>query len=787
MKRHILFSLAFLAWASASAQSKLNIYVNDVVSSKPIVGAIVKVSPGNQSGVSAANGLVSFKLNEGDYVVNVHFLGYQDVEANTALSGEKTDVFVSMQAEVTELQSVELLALKAGADDPFAKSELNKEELEQLDNGRDIPFVLDQEPSVVTTSDAGAGVGYTNMRVRGSDITRINVTVNGIPLNDPESHGVWWVNTPDLVSSTSGIQLQRGVGTSTNGAGAFGASLNLEAGVQDNQPSATLHLGGGSFNTTRATVGFNTGSLNQNWWASGRLSNIQSAGYVDRARSDLQSYFVSGGFRNEKTSVRAVVFGGGEETYQAWNGVDSATFADNPTFNSAGAIYDENGNITSYYDNEVDNYKQDHYQLHINQLLSKYWSLNLSGHYTYGRGYYEQYRQDEDMKFYNLDPVIMGSDTISTTDLVRRKWLDNDYYGGIFNVAYSKNKVNLIIGGGYHAYEGRHYGEVIWARFASNSEIRNRYYESYSNKQDFNVYAKINYALNDQIILFADAQVRTVDYKGEGLDDDVGQFSFAQSNTFFNPKVGLTYFIKDDLKFYASYAVANKEPNRTDLLYADPNDLPIPETLQDIEVGIDYVQNKYSVSANIFYMNYANQLVLTGQLDNVGSPIRENVGNSFRSGIELVWGVRLTNWLTWNANATYSQNRNIKYREEQPDGSVRNLGNTNIAYSPNIIAASSFKFFPVQHFTVELYSKYVGAQYLSNSDIESHILPDYFLNDLRLSYDIQAPSVKGLRVYFNVQNLFDVKYASNGYTWGPYAYYYAQAGINVMGGVVLKL
>jgi len=787
MIKQLLFSLAFLAYASAFAQtSKLQLNVTDGTTGDPVSGATVLLSPGDFNDITNSAGESSIELSPNKYLVMIHLLGYNDYLDTVIVKGKDVTLNISLEQEILELHSVEVSALRAEDDAPFAKTNLKKEELVELNSGRDIPYVLEQTPSLVTTSDAGSGVGYTNMRIRGSDIARINVTVNGIPMNDPESHGVWWVNTPDLASSTSSMQLQRGVGTSTNGAGAFGASLNMETSNLETKPYGDLHFGLGSFNTQRATIALGSGLINEHWWVSGRLSKITSDGYVDRASSDLVSHSVTAGYINKKTSIRAVYFGGGEETYQAWNGVDSATFATNPTFNSAGALYDDNWAVTGYYDNEVDNYKQDHYQLHLNQGIGENLMLNVSGHYTYGRGYYEQYKQDQDMVDYNITPVIIGGDTITTTDLIRRKWLDNDFYGGIFNLNYSKDDWNVIVGGGFHQYEGRHYGEVIWARTASDSEIRDRYYESYSNKTDANIYAKADYLLNSKIKLFADLQVRSVDYKAEGEDDDVGDFKFDQVNTFFNPKLGLSYFVNTDIRAYASFAVANKEPNRGDLLYADPSDLPQTENLQDLEIGVDITKSKYAFQGNIFYMNYNNQLVLTGQLDNVGNPIRENVGKSYRAGLELIWGLEITSWLNWSANATFSRNVNSDYQEQQADGSVKNLGNTNIAYSPNVVAASNFQFVPVNNLSIDLFTKFVGEQYLSNIDNERHVLPSYLLNDLKVSYVLKSNGVKSVRFYVNAHNIFDVKYASNGYTWGDTPYYYSQAGVNFMGGIQLS-
>ncbi|MCT4625145.1 MAG: TonB-dependent receptor [Schleiferiaceae bacterium] len=783
MKRFLLFALILLANGYVMSQTTVKLTVQNAQTNEPVSHAFVELA--GKRVYTNGNGKAAFVVREqGMKRLYVHLIGFQDYDQQVEISGLEKELTIDLEPFIEELVTIELSGIKASEKTPIPYTDLDAEQIEKTNTGRDVAFTLEQTPSVVATSDAGAGVGYTGIRVRGSDATRINVTVNGIPMNDAESHGVWWVNTPDLMSSTTNMQLQRGVGTSTNGAGAFGASLNMQTDGFHEKAHGEVHVGAGSFNTQRYTVNFGSGLINNHFWMGGRLSKILSDGYVDRASSDLKSYYLNGGFKNEKTMVRAVVFGGNEETYQAWNGIDSATFETNPTFNSAGALYDDNWNVTGYYDNEVDNYSQDHYQLHWNQIINENWDFNISLHYTYGRGYYEQYKQGEYMPEYGLTPIVIGQDTIDQTDLIRRKWLDNDFYGTVFSVNYTNEKLNLIIGGGYNQYDGRHFGEVIWARFASDSEIRQRYYESKTDKSDFNVYAKAVYDINNDWSVFGDLQVRTVSFKSAGSDDGF-PYSFDDQNVFVNPKAGVNWQIADSRRMYLSYAATSREPNRTDLLYADPNNPVEPERLQDIELGYQALMGKTAMTINGYYMFYTNQLVLTGEIDNVGAPIRKNVGKSYRAGLEFVFDIELASWARWSPNLTVSMNKNQDYKEQTGDD-VKNYGSTNIAYSPNVIGASNLEFYPVQGLTVGLFSKYVGEQYLSNIDNDRHKLDAYFINDIRLAYDIPVNGVKKLNIYLNIYNVFDVKYASNGYVWGTTPYYYAQAGRNLMGGVILK-
>lgn len=695
----------------------------------------------------------------------------------------------TLEGKKVVLDEVLVQAVRVTKESPVTFSDLDKEEIAPRNLGQDIPILMNYLPAVVTTSDAGAGVGYTGIRVRGSDATRVNVTINGIPYNDAESQGTFWVNMPDFASSTESLQLQRGVGTSTNGAGAFGASLNLLTDGFSEDAYARISSSYGSFNTLRNNVKFSTGLLNDRMELAGRISRITSDGYIDRASSELDSYFLQGTYVDDNTLIKALLFGGHEITYQAWYGIDAETLRTDRTFNPAGIYTDENGNVR-FYENEVDNYKQDHFQLHWNEQLGNNWSANIALHYTRGRGFFEQFREDDDFATYGFEPLNVNGEEVNTTDVIRRRWLDNDFYGTVFSATHENEKLNLILGGGYNIYKGDHFGEVIWARFASNSEYRDRYYDDNSTKTDFNVYSKAIYRLNQNWSLFGDLQYRTVGYEANGDDTGLVDDTF----NFFNPKAGVTYDLNRNHNFYFSYARANREPNRND--YENGN--PRPEKLNDFELGWRYVSPSVQVNTNVYYMRYKDQLVLTGELNDVGAPLRANVGDSYRLGLEVDANIALGDKWQLRPNVALSSNKNVDF-VFQRDGQLQNLGNTNIAYSPSVVAGNVLTYAPNDYFQVSLLSKYVGEQYMGNIDSEASILEAYSQTDLNLQYTIETNSfVKSIVLSGLVNNLFDQDIVSNGYfftfdddssssvTTFEGAGYYPQAGINFLLGATLN-
>ncbi|MGY8933034.1 MAG: TonB-dependent receptor [Flavobacteriales bacterium] len=698
--------------------------------------------------------------------------------------------------KVETLEEVLVRSIRVGVDAPITHSNIDKAALAKTNLGQDIPVLLNYLPSVVTTTDAGAGIGYTSIRVRGSDATRVNITINGIPYNDSESQGTFWVNMPDFASSVENLQLQRGVGTSTNGSGSFGASINILSDAISEKAYGEIGLAGGSFNSQKYNVKFSTGLLNDHIELSGRLSKISSDGYIDRATSDLKSYFLQGAYINDNTLIKALVFGGKEKTYQAWYGIDAETLESDRTFNPAGMYTDDEGNV-KFYDNETDNYSQDHYQLFWNQKINNYWTTNLGLNYTYGRGYYEQYKEDQDFNFYNFEPIEIGSEVINTTDLIRRRWLDNDYYVVNATINYKKDQLDVSAGAFYSHYDGDHFGEVIWAQYASNSEIRDRYYEGNGAKNEFTVFAKATYNINDQWSAYGDLQGRFISYKTSGITSDKVPLEVDEDYTFFNPKAGLTYELSQENQLYASYGRAHREPNRSDF----ENGITKPEKLDDYELGWRFAEEKTKVSTNLYFMNYKDQLVLTGAIDDVGAPIRATSGKSYRLGLEIDARFPIFDTFRILPNIALSTNKNKDFIAPI-DGELTNLGTTNISFSPSVVAANKIEYEPINNLQLGLYSKYVGEQYMGNVDSDVSKLAAYFINDFNISYTLNnIPFLREIVLTGLVNNIFNVKYVSNGYyytyddTWSVPGVtttiegtgYYPQATINFLIGATIKL
>jgi len=706
-----------------------------------------------------------------------------------------------------QLEEVKLAGLRIDEDQPFSFSNVDKEELASRNLGQDLPIMLNYLPGVVTTSDAGAGIGYTGIRVRGSDATRVNVTINGIPYNDSESQGVYWVNMPDFTSSVSSLQIQRGVGTSTNGSGAFGASINLLTDEVSQKAYAEIANTVGSFNSLKHTLKFSTGLLNNHFEISGRLSKITSDGYVERASSDLKSYFLQAAFQDENTLIKALVFGGHEITYQSWFGVDKNTLASNRRYNPAGEIYDDNGNLEGHYDNQVDNYRQDHYQLHWNQKIDPYTSLSLGFNYTYGRGYYEEYKDlwfeqninfssDNNFSFLGLKPVNIGGSTVDTTENIVRKWLDNDYYVATFSLNRQKGNTEWNLGALYSSYVGDHFGELIFAHYAPDVSPRHRFYENHGNKKEGNVYAKVNHRFNDRISGYLDLQYRGISYTTHGNLKGPEPINVDENYGFFNPKAGLVYTLNPNNKFYISFARANREPSRADF----ENGNPKPEELNDYELGWRFNREKASLLVNFYVMDYTNQLALTGALDDVGTPIRENVGKSSRLGIELEGTFALGNRWTWQPNVTFSRNRNQDFYFQR-DGVLTALGDTHLSFSPAVVAGNIIAFQPSPNWKIALLTKHVGDQYMGNIDSETSKLEAYTVSDLNINYRILPKSLfKEINISLLLNNLLGTKYVSNGYfytfdddysipgtiTTVEGAGYYPQAQFNFLAGISLR-
>lgn len=688
------------------------------------------------------------------------------------------------------LTPVEVKSIRAGEKAPFTKTNLSKKEIKKSNLGQDIPFILNQTPSVVANSDAGTGIGYTGIRIRGTDATRINVTLNGIPYNDAESQGSFLVNLPDFLSSVQSIQVQRGVGTSSNGTGAFGATISLSTNESNLQPYAELNNSYGSFNTWKNTVRAGTGLINDHFTLDARLSRISSDGYIDRASSDLQAFYLSGAYLAGKSRVRLNVFSGKEKTYQAWNGVPAWLLKTDRTYNSAGT--DKPGEP---YDNETDNYRQTHYQLFFDRQLNDKWSFNTGLFLTRGLGYYENYKGQEAFDDYGLPDLVLGDTTITHTDLVRQKWLDNYFYGQIISAEYKKQKHTVTLGGGWTVYDGVHHGDIAWAQYGINKGFR--YYDVDALKTDINLYVKWQYALSNFWNVFTDVQYRNVRHKMDGFSDNPGLFVDRKFD-FVNPKAGVS-FRKNGWQAYLSYALANKEPNRDDF-EASLEKQPKHETLHDIEAGIEKRSANSFVGATLYYMYYRDQLVLTGMINDVGAYTRTNVPKSYRAGIELQAGHRFNKLLQIQGNISFSQNRIKRFTEflDEYDADWNWTGqraiehkNSDIAFSPNIIAAASVQITPVENLELSLISKYVGDQYLDNTGNKERMLEDFYNQDVRAMLTMKNKLFKEWQIIGQVNNLFNKKYEPNGYTYSYVLdgsvsadnYYFPMAGTNFTVGV----
>ena len=789
--------------------------VLDAETGLPLAGATVQLN-GTKVVLSNAEGYFAFgSLADNAYQLTVSFVGYTTYSKRVWTKDAPWRITLVPAPILTD--EVIVTATRAQENTPVTFKTLDKEAIEKQNFGKDFPYLLEQTASVVTTSDAGTGVGYTGVRIRGSDATRVNVTLNGIPYNDSESLGVFWVDLPDLASSVSSVQVQRGVGTSTNGAGAFGASVNIQTTQLTTNPYAVVDNSVGSFNTRKHTLQVGTGLLNNRFTFDGRLSNIASDGYIDRASANLTSYYISGGYYGKNSMLRFNMFSGKEVTYQSWYGTpearvknDEQGMQDYIARNGLDAEEAENlltsGRTYNFYtyDNQVDDYTQTHYQLIYAWDVAPALTLNAALHYTKGKGFYEQYKKDQDLADYGFERPIVGQDTLFSTDLIRRRWLDNDFYGATFSMEYNPVAgLSILVGGAWNQYDGDHFGELIWAQYAGNTTIRDRYYDNNGLKTDFTAYTKVSWQLQEKMLLFADLQYRQVGYALQGIDSDRRNINQEHEYRFFNPKAGVSYSLAGHGQVYASFAIGNKEPNRSDFIDWPITQTPTHETLQNLEAGFRKKTDKLNLQANFYWMNYRNQLVLTGQLNDVGSPLRTNVNKSLRAGIELEVAALLTKQWQLMGNVTLSQNSIAKFSEvlydygtnwDKYDEVVIDYTNTRIAFSPNITAGATLVFKPLAGANISWVHKYVGKQYLDNTQNENRQLPAYYISDLVSSYKFSVWGIKQVGIKLAVYNLFNVMYEANGYTWGYLGggnevrenFYYPQAGIHFMAGVSLS-
>ncbi|MEH0154130.1 TonB-dependent receptor [Limibacter armeniacum] len=800
--RAVLFSMLLMLPVLSFGQYSISGKVTQASNQEALFGATVSIEELNKGIITDASGAYKISgLPEGNYTLSVSFLGFVPFSQPITL---KQDVIldIPLKEDFKELGTAIIYAKK---DYPVTVTELTAEEIAPQNLGQDLPVLLNFQPSIVTTSDAGAGIGYTGMRIRGSDPTRINVTINGIPLNDAESQGVFWVNMPDFASSVDNIAIQRGVGTSVNGAGAFGASVNLTTEAPADKPYAQVGTTVGSFGTWKVNTEFSTGKLNDHFSLYGRLSKTESDGYIDNAWVDLKSFYLSGKYESKAGNFTANVFSGKEVTFQAWNGVSEQKIAEG----------DRTFNELAGYDNEVDNYQQDHLQFLYDKQIGSQWFLNAALHYTKGRGYFEQYKADQSLTEYGLETLVIGDTTISNTDLIRRRWLDNDFYGGIFSINYQSPEMlkgapvlDVTVGGGWNRYEGQHFGEVIWAQYMSNGNIRHRYYDNNATKKDFNIYAKANYQVVENLFVFGDLQLRKVQYNFLGptqtTNPETGQPVFTElpqqtDLSFFNPKTGITYKLGKST-IYSSFGIGHKEPNRDDFTGAVEQNWPEAEELRNLEVGYSFAGSKLAFAANYYLMDYDNQLISTGKINDVGAYIRENVKDSYRMGIELQGKWNITDQVSWDANMTLSQNKIKEFTEfldnyDSGEQQAITYKDTDIAFSPNLIAGSQLAYRPTNGLKVALLTKYVGEQYLDNTQTDSRKIEAYLTNDIRLNYTFSAGVFKEIGISALFNNIFDELYESNGYTYGyiwggetvRQNYYYPQAGRNFLIAVRFKI
>ncbi len=792
MKTLLLFTSFLMLSFIGSAQVVLSGKVSN--GETPIVGASVSVKGTQEGTLTDLEGNYALSLKKGTYTIVFSHGNKKEIDL---MLTEDRILNIDLGDVQENLDAVFINAVRVAANDPIAHSNMDEEEIAARNLGQDIPILMQYMPSVVTTSDAGAGVGYTAMRVRGSNA--MNVTINGIPYNDSESQGSFWVNLGDIASSVESLQLQRGVGTSTNGAGAFGSSLNMETQAYRKEAFASVANSFGSFNTRKHTVEIGSGLLNEHWAFSGRLSKIASDGYIDRASSDLKSYFLQGVYVDENTVVKALTFGGKERTYQAWFGIDENQLETNRTFNPAGIYTDEDGNV-KFYDNQTDNYQQDHFQLLWNQKYTDFWSSNIALHYTMGEGYYEEYEEDAVLSDFGLEPFNANGKEITTSDLVDRSWLDNDFYGTVFSLNYKKDNIDALFGGGWNKYVGDHFGEVIYTRFAKNEDPYKPYYFNTGYKTDYNFFGKINWIFLKKFTVYGDLQLRGIHYKTEGPLADGNELLVNDRFLFFNPKAGITYAANSKTQFYFSFARAHREPNRTDYENAGTKN-PVAEELNDFELGWRFDTKKIKLNANLYYMRYQNQLVMTGAIDDEGAPIRENSGNSYRLGLEINAAISLSKKLLLRPSFTLSRNKNVDFVSAF-DGTLKDFGDTEISFSPSIIASNILSYEPIENLQLGLLSKFVGKQNMSNIETEAAVLDSYFVNNFSINYTLKK-ALWSKEIVFTglVNNIFDIKYVSNGYYFSydiedpsyPSGFqtvegagYYPQAGINFLVGVTLK-
>lgn len=809
--KHLIFFIFFIANQCLSQ----SLFKGKVISKNrvPIQNVNILDSVAQKVVVSDKEGNFIIRTNKSQIHLILSSVGYETIRSSVNLKEETEKIFILVEGIYLK-DSIKIYSTRANQKTPFAYKNIGEKRIELLNNGKGLPYLLQHTPSIVLTSDAGNAIGYTGIRIRGSDPTRINVTINGIPLNDAESHGVFWVNLPDIISSTNNIQIQRGIGTSTNGSGAFGGTINIKTGTPSKEKTISYNTSMGSYKTTKHTFSFNSGLINKKWNFEGRLSKIYSDGYVDRSFSDLKSYYLAANYFTRRSSLQMINFSGKEKTYQSWWGTPEAkinndisemnkVIVNNSYSDQQAKNLLESGRTFNYYlyENQTDNYQQDHYQLHLNQDLFNNSNFNISLHYTYGRGYYEEMQINDKLSNYNLANIVIGNKSIASSDIIRQRWLDNDFYGLVFSYILKKEN-ELIVGGAWNKYVGNHFGKIIWGQYLPIEFFNKNYYNNKSIKKDGNFFVKKIVFINNKIKIFTDLQTRFAIHSGEGTDNKKQFVNFQSNYLFFNPKLGVNYSISEKSQLYVSYARSNREPVRSD--FVDSIKKPKHETLFDYEIGFKQKIKKGTININFYWMQYKNQLLLTGEVNDVGGYIRKNAEKSKRFGVEFENNLIINSQLSMDNNITLAKNLVFNYNEIIYDYGINwnefNIINnrykkTNLAFSPSIIASNTILWYPMKQLGFHFFSKYISSQNLDNTSKNDRIILPYFINNLMINYNVEINVLNNLFIKFQINNLFNELYESNGYTFGYFAginyevrenYYYPQAERNFLISLELK-
>lgn len=801
MKKFLLISILICFSVYANAQFSIRGKVFDQENKKVLIGAHIIVQESFKVATTNKNGefeLTGIKTQNAE--LKISFLGYETITETVNLNENKEHLFFLMRSSIQGEETI-IRSTRVNENVVTPHTNISKKEIEDMNDARNITSIIEWTPSIITTSDAGTGIGNVGYRIRGSDESRINVTINNVPLNDPESQGAWFVNLPDFASSVDNVQIQRGIGTSSNGSGAFGGSINFQTQKINTEPYVEANEFYGSYNTWKHNLNFGTGLINSKFAFDGRISKITSDGFIDRAKANLNSNYFSAAYYGKKTMIKGLMILGTEKTYQSWDGIPSVILDTNRTWNGIGSYTDANGN-QQFYDNETDNYSQNHYQILISHDFNS--SLNFSStfHYTRGIGYYEQFKEYQKYSDYGLDNQIIGNDTLTRTNLIRRKYLDNHFYGAHLSLNYTSSKIPLSIIWGVSAnrFENDHYGKIIWMQYSGNIGHDITFYKGNGDKMEASSFLKAQYTISKKISVWADLQVRYIDYSIEGIEDDQRDISQNHIWNFYNPKGGVSYAVSKNQKIFFSYGIGHREPTRANLVDAPEDKQPIAETMYDYELGHEIRLNKAAFYTNIYFMDYQNQLVLTGEINDVGYAIMTNVEKSYRAGIEISSNVKIIKKIDWMVNINLSRNKIQDFTEYVDDWDtwgqrVTKLGETNLSFSPEIVASNIIKYQPIKGFNIELQQKYVGKQYIDNTSSNDRILNPYFVNNVKISYSLNTKLFKEIKLMAMINNIFNEEYETNAWIYRYYEGgehkvmdgYFPQAGRNFMFGVSVGL